>query len=45
MYNIKKLIRPDKNIYNNDYFFKTPKEYYKQAVILALIPMLNKDLY
>tara|TARA_Y100000591_G_scaffold31337_1_gene23307 strand:- start:452 stop:1174 length:723 start_codon:yes stop_codon:yes gene_type:complete len=32
MYNIKKLIRPDKNIYNNDYFFKTPKEYYKQAV-------------
>jgi len=32
MYKIKKVIRPDKNIYNNDYFFKTPKEYYKQAV-------------
>lgn len=32
MYKIKKVIRPDKNIYNNNYFFKTPKEYYKQAV-------------
>ena len=32
MHKIKKIIRPDKNIYNDNYFFKTPKEYYKQTV-------------
>jgi len=32
MFKIKKVIRPDKNIYNNNYFFKIPKEYYKQTV-------------
>ena len=32
MLKIKKLIRPDKNIYNNKYFYKTPKEYFKQSI-------------
>jgi len=29
---IKKLIRPDKNIYNNKHFYNTPKEYFKQSI-------------
>jgi ubiquinone/menaquinone biosynthesis C-methylase UbiE len=37
MFKIKKVSRPDKNIYNDNYFFKIPKEYYKQSV-----KMINK---
>ena len=37
MFKIKKVSRPDKNVYNDNYFFKIPKEYYKQSV-----KMINK---
>tara|TARA_B100000902_G_scaffold398852_1_gene467198 strand:- start:2041 stop:2763 length:723 start_codon:yes stop_codon:yes gene_type:complete len=44
MYKITKVTRPDKNIYNNNYFFKTPKEYYKQAVQIIKKKKINNLL-